>query len=148
MQMNMPYHGAKLALFVGDDLAVILRDDRDDIPWPNCWDMPGGGREGNETPMECALRETHEELGVQIEPSAVVWGKRFDSELGDKWFFAVHLLAEFAKRIQLGDEGQRWTLMSVQDYLEHPQTISHLGDRLRVYLSGDAGDLTRKPPAA
>ena len=47
--MNMPFRGAKLALFVGDDLAVILRDDIPHIPFPNCWDFPGGGREGDET---------------------------------------------------------------------------------------------------
>jgi 8-oxo-dGTP diphosphatase len=146
--MNMPFHGAKLALFVGDDLAVILRDDRDDIPWPNCWDMPGGGRDGDETPMQCALRETHEELGLRVDPEAIIWGKRFDSALGDKWFFAAHLPAEVAQNIQLGNEGQRWTLMSVAQYLEHAQTISHLGDRLRIYLSGVSGDFTRKPPAA
>lgn len=142
--MNMtfptPFHGAKLALFVGDNLAVILRDDRDDIPWPDCWDMPGGGREGSETPMACALRETHEELGLLIDPNAVVWGKRFDSDLGDKWFFVAHLPAQVARDIQLGDEGQRWVLMSTSEYINHPKTIGPLGDRLQVYLNGESGD--------
>ena len=36
------FHGAKLALFVGDKLAVILRGDKPNIPSPNHWDMPGG----------------------------------------------------------------------------------------------------------
>lgn len=31
--------------------------------------FPGGGREGPETPAECALRESHEELG--LDPAAV-----------------------------------------------------------------------------
>ena len=145
--MNMPFHGAKLALFVGDDLAVILRDDQDDIPFPDCWDMPGGGREGAETPLECALRETREELGVQVDPCVVQWGKRFASASGDSWFFVAHLPATVAKDIQLGDEGQRWTLMSAPEYRVHPKTITYLGDRLLAYLNGEISDLTRKPPA-
>ena len=138
--MNMPFHGAKLALFVGDDLAVILRDNRPDIPWPDCWDMPGGGREGGETPLACALRETHEELGLIVPTEQVVWGKRFYSELGDKWFFAAHLEASAATRIKLGNEGQRWALMSAETYMAHPKTISHLADRLRCYLRAEQGN--------
>ena len=53
------FYGDKLVLIVGDKLAVILRDDKPSIPSPNHWDMPGGGREGCETPLECVLRETH-----------------------------------------------------------------------------------------
>ena len=34
------------------------------IPWPAFWDLPGGGREGTESPVECVLRETHEEFGL------------------------------------------------------------------------------------
>lgn len=147
MPFDEPFHGAKLALFIGDDLAVILRDDRAGIPWADCWDLPGGGREGDETPIECALRETHEELGLRVDPDAIVWGKRFGDDCDAKWLFAVHLSADIAAEIQLGDEGQRWTLMGVAEYLEHPKTITHLGDRLRVYLNGKNGDYTRKTPA-
>ena len=57
----MSFSGAKLALFLGADLLVIKRDDRPDIPYPGYWDLPGGGREGDETPQACALRETYEE---------------------------------------------------------------------------------------
>tara|TARA_B110000902_G_C13734419_1_gene370289 strand:- start:321 stop:506 length:186 start_codon:yes stop_codon:yes gene_type:complete len=52
------FHGAKLALFGGDQLAIILRDDDPDMVSPNHWDFPGGGREGDEAPLACALRET------------------------------------------------------------------------------------------
>jgi 8-oxo-dGTP diphosphatase len=68
------FHGAKLALFGGDQLAIILRDDDPDMVSPNHWDFPGGGREGDETPLACALRETWEELGIYLDPESVVWG--------------------------------------------------------------------------
>ena len=49
--------GAKAALFCGGRLLTHLRDDRPGLPWPAMWDLPGGGREGAETPEQCLLRE-------------------------------------------------------------------------------------------
>ena len=58
------FTGCKIALICGDKVLTILRDDKDDIPCPNMWELPGGGREGNESPFECAAREVYEELGI------------------------------------------------------------------------------------
>ena len=52
-----------LLLFCGDSLLTILRDDKASIPWPNMWELPGGGREEDESPFECVAREVYEELG-------------------------------------------------------------------------------------
>ncbi len=142
--MNRPFDGAKLALFVGDRLAVILRDDRPDIPWPGYWDLPGGGREGEETPLACALRETREELGLGIDPSAVGWGKCFAVDGRDRWFFAVHLPAEVSAQIRLGSEGQRWALMQPSAFLEHRKAVPSLKERLRIYLADVPGDIINR----
>lgn len=128
------FAGAKLALFIGPDLAVILRDARPDIPWPGHLDLPGGGRDGAETPQQCALRETREELGLVIAPDALRWGQRFMGRSGPVWFFAAHLEAARAQEIVLGDEGQSWHLMPPQHYLTDPLAIPHFQDRLRLYL--------------
>jgi len=40
------FQGCKIALICGDKILTILRDDKDDIPCPNMWELPGGGREG------------------------------------------------------------------------------------------------------
>ena len=58
--LNMAFEGAKIALYLGDRLVVIQRDDRPDIPFPGFWDLPGGGREAGETPFECVRRECGE----------------------------------------------------------------------------------------
>jgi len=60
------FNGAKVALFIGDRLLITLRDDRPDIPFPNMWDFPGGGREGEETPFETMARETFEEVALVV----------------------------------------------------------------------------------
>ncbi len=40
------FTGVKFALLVGKNILVILRDNKPGIPWPNMWELPGGGREG------------------------------------------------------------------------------------------------------
>lgn len=38
------FPGCKIALFCGDKLLTILRDDKASIPWANMWELPGGGK--------------------------------------------------------------------------------------------------------
>lgn len=126
--------GAKLALFLGDRLAVILRDNRPDIPWPGRLDLPGGGREHGETPAQCVLRETHEELGLALDAGQLRWGQRFIGRAGPVWFFAAHLEASRSRDVVFGNEGQSWHLMPPDVYLTDPMAIPHFQDRLRLYL--------------
>ena len=134
------FAGAKLALFLGEDLAVILRDEKPGLPFAGYWDLPGGGREGAETPLECALRECHEELGLTVPSASVTWRRAFREEGQIKWFFAAHLPAEAAGRVVFGDEGQSWDLMDVDTFLSHPKAVPQFQQRLRSYLK------ERKPP--
>jgi 8-oxo-dGTP diphosphatase len=132
--MDDGFVGAKLALFLGDHLAVILRDDRPDIPWPGRLDLPGGGRDGDESPHDCVLRETREELGLVLDISQLRWGQRFIGGAGPVWFFAAHLDAGRAQDVIFGDEGQGWRMMAPAAYLADPLAIPHFQDRLRLYL--------------
>ncbi|WP_386629434.1 NUDIX hydrolase [Sulfitobacter geojensis] len=131
------FEGAKLALFLGARLVVILRDNVADLPYAGHWDLPGGGREGGETPLACVQRECFEELGLRIEPQDIVWVRRFSSASSGEpvWFYVSHLPASGANDIVFGDEGQGWQLMEVAEFLRHPKAIPAFQDRLRVYLA-------------
>ena len=48
-------------------ILLLLRDDRKGLPFPNCWDMPGGHVEPGETPVQCICREMEEEMGLRLE---------------------------------------------------------------------------------
>ena len=133
--MNTEFTGAKMALYIGDQLAVILRDDLPGLPYAGLWDFPGGGREGDESPLECALRECHEELGLKVPRAAVAWEYAFVEDGQDKWFCVGRLPASAVDDVVFGDEGQRWELMSTQQFLTHPKAIPFLQERLRVYLA-------------
>lgn len=143
-EMNMPFHGAKLAILADGVIPVILRDQRTDIPWPGFWDLPGGGRESGETPIDCALRETFEELHLSISPDQVFWGRAFGNAPARSWFFAAYTSLDALVDVVLGEEGQRWELMQYDRFLNHPRAIPHLQDRVRMAL--EESGLTKNPP--
>lgn len=45
-----------------NEVLLLLRDDKPEIPFPNMWDIPGGKVEENETPENGIRREMNEEL--------------------------------------------------------------------------------------
>lgn len=129
--------GAKLALFVGDGLATLQRDDRPDLLWPGYWDLPGGGREAGETPLDCVLRELEEELTFRLPARAVTWGRAYGTSSGQiTWFFAAHVAETRAAEMALGDEGQDWALMPVPEFLAHATVVPQFKPRLQDYLAG------------
>ena len=129
------FMGSKLALFIGSELLVIRRDDRPDIPWPDYWDLPGGGREGTESPRDCVLRETYEEVGVKLHENDFVWSNTYLRPGGWVWFFAAHLPETAQDLVRFGSEGQGWRLMAPQEYCEHPMAVPHFKTQLSQYLA-------------
>ena len=131
------FTGCKIALFCGDKLLTILRDDKSNIPYPNTWELPGGGREGDESPFECASREVYEELGIHLTEDCLLWSKVYPSMLfeGKESVFLVgKLTQEQFDKIVFGDEGQGYKLMGIEEFLNSKQAVSQLQERLRDYL--------------
>jgi 8-oxo-dGTP diphosphatase len=131
------FDGCKVALFVGDRLLVIQRDDKPTIPYPGLWDFPGGGRSGRETPFATLAREVAEEVGLELPLAAVLWQRRFVSARDESptvWFFVAQLDAVDADRIVLGDEGQCVALISAATFLAKADAIASLQHRLTLWL--------------
>ena len=131
------FQGCKIALICGDKVLTILRDDKDDIPCPNMWELPGGGREGDESPFECARREVYEELGIYLTEDCLLWSKIYPSVIfeGKQSVFMVgQLRQEQFDNITFGDEGQGYKLMSIEEFLSSSQVVSQLQERLKDYL--------------
>lgn len=137
MTSEEPFCGAKIALVQGAHVLTYLRDDFDHIPYPAHWDLPGGGRENGETPEACALRELHEEFGLHVDASRIVWRRPYPNHAGTglpNVFMGAHIEAGEIERVVFGNEGQRWALMPIAEFLAHERAVPHLRDRLRDFL--------------
>ena len=131
------FQGCKIALFCGDKLLTILRDDKENIHWPNMWELPGGGREGSESPLECAAREVFEELGIHLTEDNLLGSKVYPSMLFERKqsvFMVSQLSQEQFDSIVFGDEGQGYKLMNIEEFLTSSQVVPQLQGRLRDYL--------------
>lgn len=138
MNFGMNFVGAKLVLVHGGALLTYLRDDKPGLPWANMWDLPGGGREGAESPGDCVLRELDEEFGLRLAPERLelrrVWPSMVDAARPSVFYAGRITEAEIAA-IRFGDEGQHWQMMGVAAFCAHPQAIPELQRRVGVALA-------------
>ena len=132
--MTEPFLGAKLALLVQDRIVTILRDDIPTIPWPGLWDLPGGAREGSETPEETVLRELKEELDVTLAPDRLIHKAHGIRKGRDVWFFAAEVPEFDTNAVSFGGEGQTWQLALIDWFLNEADAVPHQKDNLRHYL--------------
>ena len=103
------FNGVKIALMFENSLVMILRDNRPGLRFAGMWDFPGGGKEGNETPEQCAIREIREELSINLSEKNIVFKKEVETmhDPNLKAFFMVaKITKEDVEKIKLGNEGQ------------------------------------------
>ncbi len=142
LNRRFTFSGCKVALLLGSQILTSLRDDFPTIPHPNMWDLPGGGREGEETPFECLKREVKEELSLELKPEAISWAKIYPSMLHPEElsvFTVASISQEQFDQIVFGDEGQDYKLTPVGDFLTDEQVIPQLRGRVKDYMEEISG---------
>lgn len=131
------FTGAKLAALVDGHILTYRRDIKPGIPWPGLIDLPGGGREGDESPAMCVLRELHEEFGLILPESRIWWARPFPSlhpPGSTGWFIAANLTMDEVTSIRFGDEGHSPQLLGLAAFLAASDAIAPLQQRLRLAL--------------
>lgn len=132
----MEFHGVKVALLAGDRLVMQLRDNKPGLFNANMWDFPGGGREGEESPEECAIREVEEEFGLQLSSDSFVWKKEYPAQKdpNQRALFFVVRIPDFHIHNIVLKEGQRWELMDFDTFFQREDVIEALKVRFKDYL--------------
>jgi len=131
----MDFVGAKAALFCDGAVLACLRDDHPGLSWAGHWDLPGGGREGDESPEDCFLRELEEEFGLRFSPDRLLWRRVFPSMMDASRasvFFAGRVSPDEIRAIRFGDEGQGWALIPVAAFLEHGRAVPEMQRRTGI----------------
>ena len=125
---RMNYDVAKVILFdKNDKLFIYLRDDKPTIPYPNMWDLLGGGIEPGETAEEAGIREVEEEIGVKTD-QLETFG-HYVSEEGFRMTILVGRVDAVPENLLL-TEGQRLTSIALAD-LEQYEMVPILAQAVR-----------------
>ena len=80
-RFTQPHHAGALVMLWHGDEVLLVRTSYQDV-----WTAPGGGIEAHEAPVEAAVREVAEEVGLRLEPEDLrpalvtehVWYNRHD----------------------------------------------------------------------
>lgn len=127
------FSGAKLVAMHGGRLLTYRRDFTPGIPFPGCHDLPGGGREGAESPAECALRELAEEFGLVLGPERLLWHRAWPFSWNSdrpSHLLGLALTAAEVAAVRFGDEGLDWRLMDAAEFIAHEGAVPHLRERV------------------
>jgi len=128
------FAGAKLAALVDGHILTYRRDNKPGIP---LIDLPGGGREGDESPAACVLRELHEEFGLHLREQRIWWARPFsamDAPGRTGWFLAATITQAEIAAIRFGNEGHSPQLLGLDAFLTSSDAIAPLQQRLRLVL--------------
>jgi len=129
--------GVKVALVHNDNVLMIQRDDKPGLAFANLWDFPGGGRDGDETPEECAAREISEELGIDISGRPIIWRTKHPAMINpelEAYFMVIEIARDDIAVIVFGDEGQGWKMMPIDTIMRSDEVVPFLPGRLGPWL--------------
>lgn len=137
--------GTKGLVYIGEKVLIYRRDDKTP-KFPLVLDVPGGKNEPDETPFETFAREVKEEFGLIITKDDISYVRRYPSVYEDgrfAWFAVAKLPATQEKNVTFGDEGLRYQLMNIDDYMNANDAWELYQERTRDYLQfvndGDFG---------
>ena len=132
----MNFHGVKIAIIVNNKLLVFLRDNKPSLFNANMWDLPGGGRENEESPLDCIVREVYEEFELELTRNDITWQKAFPAQKDPNqiaYFMVAEIESTRTQDLKL-HEGQKWTFMTIEEFLGRDDVIPALKERFQAFL--------------
>lgn len=112
--------GAKAIVFYDNRICLVLRDNNPAISHPNKWNLPGGGIEDGEIPIEAVKRELKEE--IDLNPTEVIQGSTTvypDGSLVYRFFVPVTPAEK--ETVKLISESQRLDWFTLDECLRLAQ---------------------------
>ena len=84
MSAGYPLLFVVAAALIAEDGRVLVQQRAPHRSMPGLWEFPGGKVEAGETPEAALVRELEEELGVQLDPDALMPTAFASEALGDR----------------------------------------------------------------
>lgn len=136
---NVIFNGAKGIVLLEDKMLVYRRDNKTNYE-PLHIDLPGGGREENESPFATFKREVKEEFGLDISREEIVFSCTIPSIMTPEkisFFIVAQARKVKSEDVIFGSEGLEWFLMTPEEFINRPDGIKRQQERVGKYLSGD-----------
>lgn len=123
-------------LIVRNGKVLLIR--RTIEPFKGYWDIPGGFCEADEHPTQTAIREAHEETGLEIELTGLL-GLWMDQYAGNSTLNIYYLARPLTRILQVGDDanGAAWFAPKAL-----PRRIAFENGKLALATWAAAGDTT------
>lgn len=114
-----------------NEVLLLKRSDTDS--WmPGKWSLPGGGKKGNESLLEAAVREVSEETGLHVNPKDLYFLKDLSKQQKHVFFLAKKALGS----IHLDNENSEFKWMNPKNLLKEdctPGLLQILESSLKMY---------------
>lgn len=119
------------ALINVDGKYLVTKRSKIETSFPEYWDLPGGMVELGELPRDGVIRETKEEVGLDIIPTKIIHDDSNLDKVKDKIFIRFVYLCELKddiKNIKLQEEHSEYRLISSLDELKDEKITPFLID--------------------
>lgn len=133
---NIEFNGSKGLLYIGDKILTYRRDEKTNSA-PLRIDIPGGGREVNESPFDTFQREVKEEFGINIQKNDMYYSSAHQSVIQPNmvsFFMVAKPDGVKESDIVFGNEGIEYILMSIDEFINRPDGIERQQNRVKDYL--------------
>ena len=114
-----------------------LRDNKSNIPNPNCWSLFGGGIEPGETPLEALKREIKEETNIKIYNIQLLASQNFTLHVKNKPYTITGNIFLANTDAELNDiklyEGQKVDYFTIDEIKNMKNTTSVMPSFLKKY---------------
>ncbi|MFA7192487.1 MAG: NUDIX domain-containing protein [Candidatus Paceibacterota bacterium] len=129
------FHGVKGLIFIEDKILVYRRDNKTKS-FPFYIDLPGGGKEKDESAFDTFKRESQEEFGISIEKENVIYAKKYTSAMDQskESYFIVVKTYKTKDDVNFGDEGLEYFLLKIEEYLQLNDSIPRQKEKVEEYL--------------
>lgn len=128
--------GSGLLLTTGEKVLLLLRSRH--VTEPRTWGIPGGAIEEGEDPLQSALRESEEEMGLSIDSYRVIGNTVYqDEEDGFKYTTYILRVVEETEEqpITLNWENTEY-IWADQNWLEDNAHLLHSGVQYTLFSEG------------
>ncbi|MFG2045221.1 NUDIX hydrolase [Dactylosporangium sp. NPDC048998] len=128
-------YGVKVLIIhsVNSDRVLLVRHSYGDR---SLWSLPGGGyKPARETPEQAARRECTEELGVELEPSALVLEEHLTTSEGKLGYLKIVRLHAISDELSPNGEisEARWTAVDLTDLPGKPALSKWVHSALKAH---------------